>query len=205
MADVKFSGRAYCKIILHAAKYPHCAINGLLLAEQKPKDSSKSKEIYIVDVVPLFHLCLHVSPMAEVALTLVDQVAARDGLMIAGYYLANENLSDLSIDRPAHKIADKIAENNAAAMLVVVDNRKVTLRMDENALRVSQNVDGKWKPIDDDKIHFDGDILDAVSTMLQRQEYRGLVDFDNHLDNISLDWQNQELNEIIDETMEIVG
>lgn len=74
MADVKFSARAYSKIILHAAKYPHCAINGLLLAEQKPKDSSKSKEIYIVDVIPLFHLSLHVSPMAEIALTMVSNL-----------------------------------------------------------------------------------------------------------------------------------
>lgn len=73
MAEVKFSARAYCKIILHGAKYPHCAINGLLLAEQKSKDA-KSKELYIVDVVPLFHLCLHVSPMAEVALTLVSLI-----------------------------------------------------------------------------------------------------------------------------------
>ncbi|XP_046736400.1 ER membrane protein complex subunit 8/9 homolog [Diprion similis] len=205
MAEVRFSTRAYSKIILHAAKYPHCAINGLLLAEQKPRDASRSKELYIVDVVPLFHLCLHVSPMAEVALTMVDQVAAHQGLLIAGYYLANENISDLSVDKPAHRIADKIAESYASALLVVVDNRKVTLRMDENPLRVSLNVDGKWKPIEKNKVNLDKGVLDGVSTMLQGQDYRDLVDFDNHLDNISLDWQNNELNKIIDEAIQAVG
>lgn len=72
MADVKFSVRAYCKMILHAAKYPHCAVNGVFLAEcPKTKDSKKTKNLVLVDTIPLFHLCLHVSPMAEVALTQV--------------------------------------------------------------------------------------------------------------------------------------
>jgi hypothetical protein len=72
MADIKFSARAYCKMILHAAKYPHCAINGVLLAEeQKSKDDKKGRCLFICDAVPLFHLCLHVTPMAEIALTQV--------------------------------------------------------------------------------------------------------------------------------------
>lgn len=72
MADISFSSRAYCKIILHAAKYPHCAINGLLLAKQNNKRDNKSAQLRIEDVVPLFHICLHVSPMAEIALTMVN-------------------------------------------------------------------------------------------------------------------------------------
>lgn len=72
MADVKFTPRAYCKMILHAAKYPHCAVNGVLLSEcPKSKDSKKSSNLAFLDAVPLFHLCLHVSPMAEIALTQV--------------------------------------------------------------------------------------------------------------------------------------
>ena len=31
--EVLFEPRAYAKMILHAAKYPHCAVNGLLLAQ----------------------------------------------------------------------------------------------------------------------------------------------------------------------------
>lgn len=70
MTNVFFSPRAYCKIILHATKYPHCAINGLLLGKQKSKDGRT--DLYIEDAIPLFHICLHVSPMAEIALTLVN-------------------------------------------------------------------------------------------------------------------------------------
>ena len=72
MADVYFSARAYCKILLHAVKYPHCAINGLLLAKPKTKLEGKPAELQIVDAIPLFHICLHVSPMSEIALTMVS-------------------------------------------------------------------------------------------------------------------------------------
>lgn len=69
MADVKFTPRAYCKMMLHAAKYPHCAVNGILLSEcLKSKDSKTSKNLVFMDAIPLFHICLHVSPMAEIAL-----------------------------------------------------------------------------------------------------------------------------------------
>lgn len=63
MTEVKFSARAFCKIILHAAKYPHCAVNGVLLA--KPH---QTREVEFVDAVPLFHICINLTPMAEIAL-----------------------------------------------------------------------------------------------------------------------------------------
>jgi len=43
---------------------------------------------------------------------------------------------------------------------------------------------------------------DAMYALLKAEQYRDLVDFDNHLDNISLDWQNQKLNKIIDVAVE---
>lgn len=72
MADVTFSSRAYCKMLLHCAKYPHCAVNGVLLAENpKNKDSKNENNLFFTDAIPLFHICLHLSPMYEVALTQV--------------------------------------------------------------------------------------------------------------------------------------
>lgn len=66
MSDVKVSARAYTKIILHAAKYPYASVNGILLASK-----DKSKNLHIFDAVPLFHQCLNVTPMAEIALVQV--------------------------------------------------------------------------------------------------------------------------------------
>lgn len=70
MSDINISTKAYCKVILHAAKYPYCAINGVLLAKSS---TVGNKDIEFVDAIPLFHIGLNLTPMAEIALM---QVAA---------------------------------------------------------------------------------------------------------------------------------
>lgn len=67
MSAIQFSPRAYTKMILHASKYPHLAVNGVLLASKE----KSGKGLQIVDTIPLFHQCLYVTPMAEVALVQV--------------------------------------------------------------------------------------------------------------------------------------
>ncbi|KAG8038942.1 hypothetical protein G9C98_003249 [Cotesia typhae] len=203
MSKVTFSPRACSKIILHATKYPHCAINGLLLAKQKNKNDMKLTDIYIQDAIPLFHQCLHVSPMAEIALTLVDQFAEQNDMVIAGYYLANELVNDMSTDKPAHKIADKIAENFNNALLVVVDNKEMTCNMNSIPLKISQHSDGKWKVKDKADVSYEGGDAagETISTLMKENKYNILFDFDNHLDNITLDWRNNNLNKIINKTM----
>lgn len=36
-AEIQLSVRAYSKMILHAAKYPHCAINGVLITKRSSR------------------------------------------------------------------------------------------------------------------------------------------------------------------------
>lgn len=73
MSDITLETKAYAKIILHAAKYPHCAVNGVLLATAtKGKDGSRNQDMEIVDSIPMFHHSHYVSPMAEIALTQVN-------------------------------------------------------------------------------------------------------------------------------------
>lgn len=75
MGDVTLETKAYAKLMLHAAKYPHCAVNGILLADgSKVKDGNRNQDLEIVDAIPLFHHSHYVSPMAEVALTQVWNV-----------------------------------------------------------------------------------------------------------------------------------
>jgi len=197
MAELKLSTRAYCKIMLHCAKYPHCAINGVLLAENKSKEK-KGKGLYIVDAIPLFHICLHVSPMAEIALTQIDSMASSEGLVIAGYYTANETLDDMSIEKPATRIAEKIAENFPTACLLVVDNRKVTVTMDDVALKAMASVDGRWKSLDSQNFTVEESSLEVAASLIQNDNVDSLVDFDNHLDDLSLSWRNEELNKRIE-------
>lgn len=190
MTNFKISARAYSKMVLHAAKYPHCAVNGLLLASAK--DSSNNIEI--IDVMPLFHQNLHLTPMAEIALVQTEALAAANDLQIAGYYAACELFQDDTIDKaPGVRIADKIAENNPNAAFIVIGNSILGGRDNGPALSVSQSKEGHWVSTSYTLNQID-DTLDAVELLIERGAMKDLYDFDNHLDNIKNDWTNAHLN-----------
>ena len=57
------SRRAIMKMILHAAKYPHRAVNGVIIGTV-----ASDRSVEMVDAVPLFHSHLALAPMLETAL-----------------------------------------------------------------------------------------------------------------------------------------
>lgn len=63
------SPKAYAKILLHACRYPHKAINGVLIGEEL---KSGNDFLRIVDAIPLFHQCLGLAAMLEIALAQVS-------------------------------------------------------------------------------------------------------------------------------------
>ncbi|KAJ8953361.1 hypothetical protein NQ318_023477 [Aromia moschata] len=197
MASIKFSGKAFCKMLLHALKYPHCSVNGVLLAKTS---SINSKEIEFVDAIPLFHISINLTPMAEIALMQIDEFASKRGLTIAGYYVAPENhLKDNSLEKVHHRIADKIAFNCNSSYLVIVKGTNTSIHMGKVALKVAQHVDGSYKLCEKPSISFGtDDSINACITLLQSTAYNKLIDFDNHLDNLSLDWTNSDLNKEIE-------
>ncbi|XP_050300734.1 ER membrane protein complex subunit 8/9 homolog [Anthonomus grandis grandis] len=200
MTEVKFSARAFCKMILHAVKYPHCAINGVLLAKSH---ATTSKEIEFVDAVPLFHICLNLTPMAEIALMQIDEFASSRGLVIAGYYAANENLRDNTFEKAFNKAGEKIAANCSPAYMVVLNNTQFSSAPSLSILKVAQIVEGNFRQIDEQNISLNPakTTLESLKTLLQEKAYNDLIDFDNHLDDISLDWMNVELNKKVEESL----
>lgn len=196
MDPINITAKAYCKLMMHAAKYPHCAVNGVLLAK-----NNNGKEVEIVDSVPLFHICLNLTPMAEIALVQVDQAASAEGLYIAGYYTANENLDENQIEKVQHRVSDKIADNCNNALLILIDNENIG-SSDEMAIKVAQYIDGKYRKIDINRVNIDPeDTIRACNVLLHNDICKSLVDFDNHLDDISLDWMNKHLNKEIELTL----
>lgn len=219
MSEYKFSPKAYAKMIFHAAKYPHLAVNGILLAEK----SQKGSPAQIVDAIPLFHQCLYLTPMTEIALIQVgtmrfsvnikisinniqpqiDALAEAENLVIAGYYAASENFYDCSIEKaPAAKIADKIQENYKNACFAVIENKFLCLNQQKPALKVfSCSVDGgRWSKATY-SLNQTATTLESVSALLKRGAMKDIVDFDNHLDNPENDWTNQFLNRDLQQIM----
>ena len=194
---VEISSVALVKLQLHLAKYPHCAVNGLLLAcKQKLADE---RLLSFVDVIPLFHHCLQLTPMLEIALTNVDSHCTNNQLFIAGYYEAPEQLNAKVEPSPfSLKIAEKIKSNSSECRLVIIDNRKIPTLDSLNFY--SPEAGGKKWSRTTDEITCDKNAEEALRDLLQRKAYRELVDFDNHLSDISLHWLNQPLNRLIQMT-----
>lgn len=190
---VCISARAYSKILLHASKYPHKAVCGVLISKE-----NVDNVIEVMDAVPLFHLCLGLAPMMEVALTQVDAYCKSNGLQVVGYYQANESLDNNSPDVFAYKIAEKLQENFISAFILMIDNKKMGFECESLACKYYQLQDNKWKLNEKDIRLADDEILSIVSDLMVGKAYPILVDFDNHLDEIHLDWLNPEINRVVD-------
>ncbi|XP_072836800.2 ER membrane protein complex subunit 8 [Pogona vitticeps] len=211
---MKLSTQAYCKMVLHGAKYPHCAVNGLLVAEKQPPPhphqhprgrerdalpSAAAAHPLLVDCVPLFHGSLALTPMLEVALTLIDSWCKENSYVIAGYYQANERLKDASPNQVAEKVASRIAEGYSDPALIMVDNTKFTMECIVPAVHVYEHHENKWRCKDP---HFDycedwSEAQRISASLLDSRSYETLVDFDNHLDDIRNDWTNPEINRAV--------
>jgi len=214
--EVEFEPRAYVKMIFHAAKYPHCAVNGLLLANKK---AAIRGSLAITDCIPLFHQTEGLTPMVEVALAQIESRSERAGLYVAGFYHAARSMRDCAtVDVFSQKIADKVAENAASAagaghpknrpvVLVTVDNKRLALVLESHALLVQMvkgsegggnqeggGSAGKWRHLAAKNIGVDEDTLAMTSEMVQRKFQKDLIDFDNHLDDVTQDYLNVDIN-----------
>ncbi|CAG9088835.1 unnamed protein product [Plutella xylostella] len=201
MSDtVTIETKAFAKLVLHAAKYPHCAVNGVLIADaSKIKDGNRNQDLEVVDAIPLFHHSHYVTPMAEVALTQIDNMVQAENQVVVGYYAACENFNDNSIeDSPGQKIAEKIAEMFPGAIFIVIDNKKLVQQLDSAPVKLHKWNDGKWKPKPANSIDFQTPYaLETVSHLLQRGVQKDLVDFDNYLDDLTMDWTNLGIEKLV--------
>ncbi|XP_064610917.1 ER membrane protein complex subunit 8-like [Liolophura sinensis] len=195
MAEVSVNTRAHCKLLLHAAKYPHRAVNGLLLAED-PK-SKESRKVKILDCIPLFHITLGLAPILEVALTQIDTYCKSCGLVIAGYYQANSHYSDIKPDHVAAVIGKKLHEYFSDAVLFMVDNSKMSSEKDGDLCRLYYLKDTHWA-LADKKYMVEEGAVSIGASLMRSEASRSLVDYDNHMDNITMDWRNTEINSLIE-------
>ncbi|XP_071541165.1 ER membrane protein complex subunit 8 isoform X2 [Panulirus ornatus] len=195
--DISLACPTLAKMLLHAARYPQLAVSGVVLAQARGGDNP-SNTITLIDAVPLFHLQLSLAPMLEVALTQIEQRYKSEGLVIAGYYQANEHIRDNVPDFVALKIAEKIAENNSDACLIMVDNKRLCLNLQSAPVIVSQlTSEGKWKSKEKASVHIEAGTLEVISQLLQRKVQHDVNDFDNHLDDLTCDWSNPHINKLL--------
>ncbi|XP_058105029.1 ER membrane protein complex subunit 8/9 homolog [Magnolia sinica] len=190
---------AYIKLVLHALNHKTSSVNGILLG--RLLDDRNTVEI--ADAVPLSHSQIGLLPTLEIALTLIEEHFAVEGLSIVGYYHANERYEDHELGSIARKIGDHIFRYFPQAALLLLDNRKLEALpkgSDRNPVvqLYTRDASKTWRQAGSDasssqlalkEPSANIVLLDYIST----EKWRQIVDFDDHLEDISKDWLNSDL------------
>ncbi|XP_063310980.1 ER membrane protein complex subunit 9 isoform X1 [Pelobates fuscus] len=191
MSEVELSTRVYVKMRLHAARYPHCTVSGVLVG------CRANGCLMLCDCVPICHLSPPLALSLEVALTQIDSWSNLQGMFIAGYYQANSGLKDISPTYTALRSASLMTGYQEDAVLLMMNNEHLSLNAGVPPLTVlHQNSSKEWVPKEKTLVmwgHWE-ETQRITRQLLKAKAYRHLVDFDAHLDDIRADWTNQDLN-----------
>ncbi|XP_061965721.1 ER membrane protein complex subunit 8/9 homolog [Populus nigra] len=192
----EISQNAYIKLVLHSLKHKTSAVNGVLVG------SSCDDVVQIIDSVPLFHNHLGLLPPLEISLIMIEEYYSARGLGIVGYFHANERSDDVELGNVAKNIGDHIYCYFPQAAILLLDNKKLeALPKGKDGLPVMQlytrDASKNWKLTRSDgscrlttkEPAANAVLLDYISS----KKWEDVVDFDDHLDDITKDWLNPEL------------
>ena len=201
MAMYELRQTAYVKLVLHALKHTTSAVNGVLIGRVGGGQGAATVEV--TDCVPLFHGQLGLLPMLELALSQVDEHLSQvdAALQIVGYYHANEQFDNHALSSVAKKIGDHIARHCPPAAILLLDNRQLAA-LAKSATTKTPVVqlyvrDGSsWRlagPGGADLRLKELTANSILSDYIKEERERRVVDFDDHLDDVSKDWLNPTL------------
>ncbi|KAH6912876.1 hypothetical protein BKA70DRAFT_1265342 [Coprinopsis sp. MPI-PUGE-AT-0042] len=189
-AAITFSSQAYVKVYFHAAKHPHQTINGVLVGKQ-----SSDGTIEVQDAIPLLHHWTNLSPMMEIGLDLAEQYATDAGSKLVGYYQAKASIGDISLGPVGEAIAQRLQSKFADAFAVTLDGED--FGSSSPALIVWTSEATQWKRVtqpepfsQSSSIQLDkADLPEkAASYVKDKDLHMDFGDFDDHLENVSIDW-----------------
>ncbi|KIJ37577.1 hypothetical protein M422DRAFT_69277 [Sphaerobolus stellatus SS14] len=187
MATYILSHPAYAKILLHAAKYPHAPVNGVLIG----KKSNGSNSIVIEDAVPLLHMWTSLSPMMEIGLDLAGTHAEALGLQLLGYYQATERLDDTALAPVGERVVSKIKEKFSDAIALVVDGEKIGSGEAALIPYLPAGSSNTWRPQPANSNFSLANAkspLRVLSLIREQSLHEKIGDFDDHLEDVSIDW-----------------
>ncbi|KAL5548670.1 hypothetical protein UlMin_003901 [Ulmus minor] len=189
---------AYVKLVLHALKHKTSAVNGVLLGRVSPG----SDVVEITDSVPLFHSHIGLLPQLEISLILIEEHYAAQGVNVVGYFHANERFDDVELASVAKNIGDHICRYFPQAAVLLLDNKKLeALPKAKDRSPVMQlytkDASKNWKLVGSDggySLTTKEPLANVIlSDYISTDKWQDVVDFDDHLDDISKDWLNPEL------------
>ncbi|XP_039134084.1 ER membrane protein complex subunit 8/9 homolog [Dioscorea cayenensis subsp. rotundata] len=201
-ADCRYelSQAAYIKLVLHSLKHRTYSVNGLLLG--RVREDSPTAVVQIDDAVPLSHSHIGLLPTLELALIQVEEHFGAVGMSIVGYYHANERHDDAELSNAAKKIGDHIFRYFPRAAVLLLDNKKLaglpkSKARDPALLLYTRDSSKSWRQAGSDGnnqlILKEPTANIVLLDYITSEKWQAIVDFDEHLDDISKDWLNPNL------------
>ncbi|TIB90028.1 UPF0172-domain-containing protein [Wallemia mellicola] len=189
---MSINAQIHSKIIAHAGKYPECAINGILIGRLDDKNVELVGLISLMvltDAIPVQHLWNKLSPVLEMALQLVEIHAKSLNLQIVGLYEASELIDQHpTLSSTTTHILNKIksnANNSKHVVGIAVDNRIILKDSKEAGLLT-------FKPSQSQSFTSYTSTISPVDMPKIKTLCSHFNDFDDHLENNSLDWLNNK-------------
>lgn len=194
---------AYVKLALHALKHPAAAVNGLLVGRLADPAASPAV-VSVADAVPLSHQPHHLPllPTLELALTLVEDHFQAQGLAVVGYYHANARRDDADLPAVAKRVGDHIFRYFPRAAVLLLDNVKLEEVVKGNSRDAvvqlyTRDSSKSWRQAGSDgssQLELKEPSTNVVlADHVTTKKWQQVVDFDDHLDDISKDWLNASL------------
>ena len=207
MPVYNLSKKAYLKIMLHAAKHPTLPICGYLIgrnnnsggeSEESANVSAEKNntDVKIVDAIPIFHT-LPTAPMLEASALLVEELYKKEKYVIIGYYHANEHVNNKTLGIMGTMIAQSVDNNCPGSCALVVNGKELDNPKKSGLvlLTKSNHTDSDFEERSTSTLQIEGSqgTFNSLTGHLQKETQLKLYDFDDHLQNVALDFRNNNL------------
>ncbi|EGD82018.1 hypothetical protein PTSG_02703 [Salpingoeca rosetta] len=194
---MRIHAAAYVKAVCHASKHSFGAVNGVLLGLVHEEGNGR-QEVEVVDVLPMLHQHTTLNMLAQMALSQADAYARSKDMRIVGYYHASARASSCELSGNGPLIADKIhSKCNGAVALVANFGKLARTGMADCRLfePFKKGSDGKWKRSDEEIVMLPTEELayQTAAEFVASGAHEALVDFDDHVADVSRDWLNEDL------------
>lgn len=176
-----FSDKAYAKMAMHALKFPNQAVGGVLVG------TSDASGTVFLEAFPLGHSHF-LGPTLKVAFTMIEEYckACNPPLQVLAFYQA-EGAAPTAV---AKQIVERIAAHNSGATVWDLDASK--LESNEAALT-------GYNAKDFAKVANGASLASSAFTLvhqcIEKMTYLKLIDFDDHFNDVSSSWLNENLFE----------
>ncbi|PVU88613.1 hypothetical protein BB560_006357 [Smittium megazygosporum] len=187
-------------MVSHSLKNSSESINGILVSDS----SDSPKKLRITDAIPLSHLSISLAARADISLQQVSLYLKKANLHLAGFYVAYSSEAMIASNylSPSSTEFVNLLSSMSSNPLIIIKLEippPSTKSSDTPPLFKAFSLSDKSQLLTQIPLNgFESSEIQSVPFKLSLKDHNNIYDFDDHLDNTSLDWlQNLQYNSLL--------